>query len=208
MTREEIEEFSGVEPYCFETDREEDWYKIGCIDGLNAADEHPNLEKFWHNVKESPESGVYFIAEDYKGNLGAFCWIDEKDVDWIDYFKQFNLKRWAYMKDFLPKNDIRRYEDNVYHKESTKFESFKLKQSKNNPRYRIFKDSEECWQEMFKHEPFGWIKTKSEYPNFLLIDNLSDEGYHAKRCTFPFSFKTLFENYTFADGTPFGTKNL
>ena len=34
MTREEINKFSGVEPYCFETDREEDWYKMGCIDGL------------------------------------------------------------------------------------------------------------------------------------------------------------------------------
>ena len=34
MTREEIEQLNDVRPYCFETDMEEDWYKIGCIDGL------------------------------------------------------------------------------------------------------------------------------------------------------------------------------
>lgn len=43
MTRVEIEEFSGVELNCFETDREEDWYRIGCIDGLASADKEPNL---------------------------------------------------------------------------------------------------------------------------------------------------------------------
>ena len=44
MTREEIEESPRVKLNCFETDREEDWYTIGCIDGLEAADEEPNLE--------------------------------------------------------------------------------------------------------------------------------------------------------------------
>ena len=43
MTREEIEKLLVVEPYCLETDEEERWYKIGCIDGLNAADTEPNL---------------------------------------------------------------------------------------------------------------------------------------------------------------------
>ena len=46
MTRDEIEEFSGVDLNCFETDREEDWYKIGCIDGLKAADTEPILQAF------------------------------------------------------------------------------------------------------------------------------------------------------------------
>ena len=207
MTREEIKEFLEIELNYFETDREEDWYKVGLVDGLKIADENPNLEKFWHSVHEKkPERGSYFIAEDYEGHLDAFCWT-EKDVDWIDYYLLFKLKRWAYMKDFLPKiNNFIRFEDYIDLKESTKIESFKLKQSSNYPRYRMFKSSEECWQEMFKHKPFGWIKTKNKSSNFLLIDNLSDEGYLSKKCTFPFSFKTLFENYTFADGTPFGIK--
>lgn len=29
---------------------------------------------------------------------------------------------------------------------------------KQKPKYRPFKDVEECWQEMLKHTPFGWIK--------------------------------------------------
>ena len=31
---------------------------------------------------------------------------------------------------------------------------------KPEPKYRPFKDAEECWQEMQKHEPFGWVKDK------------------------------------------------
>ena len=26
--------------------------------------------------------------------------------------------------------------------------------------YRPFKDAEECWKEMLKHKPFGWLKSK------------------------------------------------
>ena len=31
---------------------------------------------------------------------------------------------------------------------------------KPEPKYRPFKTQEECWQEMMKHQPFGWIKSK------------------------------------------------
>ena len=41
MTREEIEQLNEVEPYCFETDREEIWFKIGLQEGLKAADDNP-----------------------------------------------------------------------------------------------------------------------------------------------------------------------
>ena len=29
---------------------------------------------------------------------------------------------------------------------------------KPEPKYRPFKDKKECWQEMLKHQPFGWLK--------------------------------------------------
>ena len=29
---------------------------------------------------------------------------------------------------------------------------------KPEPKYRPFKDAEECWEEMQKHQPFGWVK--------------------------------------------------
>ena len=41
MTREEIEKFNESEPYCFETDREEQWYKVGLREGLETADNNP-----------------------------------------------------------------------------------------------------------------------------------------------------------------------
>ena len=30
---------------------------------------------------------------------------------------------------------------------------------KSEPKYRPFKDAEECWHEMLKHKPFGWVKS-------------------------------------------------
>lgn len=75
--------------------------------------------------------------------------------------------------------------------------------------YRPFKNAEECWQEMLKHQPFGWIKDKinNQYHNILSIDdygitpNLFDENPQRK-------YKdTISQNFLFADGTPFGIKD-
>ncbi len=44
MTREDIEQLNVVEPYCFETDREEQWCNIGLKDDLNIADN--SLKKY------------------------------------------------------------------------------------------------------------------------------------------------------------------
>ena len=41
LTREYIEQLSNIEPNCFETDREEQWFNIGLQYGLEAADTHP-----------------------------------------------------------------------------------------------------------------------------------------------------------------------
>lgn len=34
---------------------------------------------------------------------------------------------------------------------------------KPEPKYRPFKDSDECWQEMLKHQPFGWVKYQCDF---------------------------------------------
>lgn len=73
---------------------------------------------------------------------------------------------------------------------------------KPSPTYRPFKNAEECWQEMQKHQPFGWIARgmklyaiKAVECHTVFIDddceNRSLIGY----------FK---DSFTFADGTPFG----
>ena len=32
---------------------------------------------------------------------------------------------------------------------------------KPEPKHRPFKNAEECWQEMEKHQPFGWVKDRN-----------------------------------------------
>ena len=73
------------------------------------------------------------------------------------------------------------------------------------PKFRPFKGAEECWNEMQKHQPFGWIKPKGDdvVNKFLLIDALRNEGV-AVRTNIRFTYHELLENYTFADRTPLG----
>ena len=73
------------------------------------------------------------------------------------------------------------------------------------PKYRPFKDAEECWNEMQKHQPFGWIKPKDDdvVTKFMLIDSLRNEGI-AVRTNIRFNYHELLEHYTFADRTPLG----
>ena len=70
--------------------------------------------------------------------------------------------------------------------------------------YRPFKDAEECWAEMLEHQPFGWVKDRNG--SKFVIENVDSgcfvEVYDDGTC----SFKEVFENRTFADGTPFGVK--
>lgn len=71
--------------------------------------------------------------------------------------------------------------------------------------YRPFKDAEECWQEMLKHQPFGWVKSKEgEYYTFITtVDNNDEMSLSGDS---GWSFSGIMNNYTFADGTPFGVK--
>lgn len=75
---------------------------------------------------------------------------------------------------------------------------------KPEPKYRPFKDAKECWQEMQKHQPFGWVKDRNG--SKFVIENIDSSGfvevYDDGTCT----FKEVFEIRTFADGTPFGVK--
>ena len=72
---------------------------------------------------------------------------------------------------------------------------------KPEPKYRPFKDAEECWKEMQKHQPFGWVKINSDDFNIITALNtcvcLNDIS---------ISYIDAFDNYTFTDGTPFGVK--
>lgn len=76
-------------------------------------------------------------------------------------------------------------------------------------KYRPFANAEECWAEMKKHEPFGWIIGLLEGGTHFLIICVRNDNYPIT-CngghTIFLPFDKLCNCYTFADGTPFGIK--
>ena len=74
---------------------------------------------------------------------------------------------------------------------------------KPEPKYRPFESQEECWNEMLKHQPFGWIKEISSEMLYQIngISNMSIVIMEDIS-----SFKEAMNIYEFKDGTPFGVK--
>ena len=78
---------------------------------------------------------------------------------------------------------------------------------KPEPKYRPFKDAEEFFEEMKKHQPFAWIKDKQQHEYFNMISICINAA-----TTFQYDemeyydYQKLINEYTFADGTPFGVK--
>lgn len=77
---------------------------------------------------------------------------------------------------------------------------------KPEPKYRPFANAEECWGNMQKHQPFGWIKCKEGYFNIVYVNDeyagLADKDDSAILLASENSYK----DNTFNDGTPFGMK--
>lgn len=79
---------------------------------------------------------------------------------------------------------------------------------KSEPKYRPFKNAEECWQEMLKHQPFGWLTSQNGEVKSLII-SIDDEWLvigDRKNGVIGFVTATDLFKIKFADGTPFGIK--
>lgn len=78
---------------------------------------------------------------------------------------------------------------------------------KPEPKFRPFKDAEECWQEMLKHQPFGVVKDKyfANYQTHRAFTCLVTNGCHFRGYEDE-TFENSSKNLLFADGTPFGVK--
>lgn len=74
---------------------------------------------------------------------------------------------------------------------------------KPEPKYRPFKDAEECWQEMQKHKPFGWVKS-TLLKDLALVKRVTTLYVEINRDII--DYKDALEKFTFADCTPFGVK--
>ena len=134
--------------------------------------------------------------------------------DWIDKRKQVQYEEKPFLfirKDLL----ISHSEDVVYFKkESTEREisADKILSIEVTEPYRPFKNQEECWEEMQKHQPFGWVKSKDKgYFHLIGLVQWASE-LEDVMITFATSEQlarsshSMSKNYIFADGTPFGIK--
>ena len=84
--------------------------------------------------------------------------------------------------------------------------SFKFR-IKPEPKFRPFANVEECWAEMQKHQPSGWVKDKKD-GYYILITAVDNGDYMSLSGNSGWSFYSLMKDYTFADDTPFGIKKV
>ena len=72
------------------------------------------------------------------------------------------------------------------------------------PKYRPFKSQEECWNEMLKHQPIGWVRSKKCKALLWNVTSINKDDITII-CDY-YKFHRAFECFEFADGTPFGIK--
>lgn len=111
--------------------------------------------------------------------------------------KQIEVKR---------KNEWFGIGDEIYFSESPS--DYRIKPE---PKYRAFKTQEECWNEMLKHQPFGYLRYM-EVNKIVQITGMETASNGELRIDLSINrhmyYTTigLFEVYTFTDGAPFGVK--
>ena len=74
---------------------------------------------------------------------------------------------------------------------------------KPEPKYRHFANAEECWNEMQKHQPFGWVKS-TLFKDFDLVQRVTTLYVEINREII--DYKDALDKFNFADDTPFGLK--
>ena len=107
-----------------------------------------------------------------------------KDIEMRSKNPHAQLNGWAKMDEFI-------------------FGNFEYR-IKPEPKYRPFKDAEECWQEMQKHQPFGWVKWNDVRYNIYAVSSISVCLINGNCQNMDFAY--AYQKLTFADGTPFGVK--
>ena len=76
---------------------------------------------------------------------------------------------------------------------------------KPEPKYRPFKSQEECWNEMLKHQPFGWIRN-NDTQRLYNIGSIGRNNCGVVIDKSILYFDLAFNTCNFVDGTPFGIK--
>lgn len=115
------------------------------------------------------------------------AWIDGKTVEWYDPDIGWRASGFELDFDKNPKY-------------------FRIK-SESESKYRPFKSQEECFEEMMKHQPFGWFRS-AHNKNLFNIVCINDSGIKITNTLIKYmdSYDRAFDNIEFVDGTPFGVK--
>ena len=79
---------------------------------------------------------------------------------------------------------------------------------KPEPKYRPFNSKEECWNEMLKHKPFGWVVYKNEGSKFIIRNILDNYYYNVDIGGNKYKFDETFDRFAFIDNSPFGIKEV
>ena len=123
-------------------------------------------------------------AEELSPFIKAFG--EGKDIEMRSKNPHAQLNSWAKMDEFI-------------------FGNFEYR-IKPEPKYRPFKNAEECWQEMLKHHPLGWVKDKQD-GHYVLITCVNDDTCGMSlNGNATWSLSGIMDLFTFADGVPFGVK--
>ena len=119
------------------------------------------------------------------------AYADGKEIEWKDRSGRRNNGKWV-------SNNLVHFnwENNDY-------------RIKPEPKYHPFKDAEECWQEMQKHTPFGWVQDKdnSSFKQYILSvdkDGVMISDYDDDKVFI--SYEAIFKHHTFVDDSPIGIK--
>ena len=115
------------------------------------------------------------------------AWADGKDVDWYDQAIGWRASGFTLDFDKNPKY-------------------FRIK-SEPESKYRPFKSQEECFDEMMKHQPFGWFRSSCN-KNLSNIVGIDDNGMKITNTLYKskVTYDSAFTCLKFVDGTPFGIK--
>ena len=71
--------------------------------GAKWADEQPNLESLWHDASEKPRAKEWLLIQFGEDDYDVLS-LDDLYIDrWCTWCKTYNVIRWAYISDLLPK---------------------------------------------------------------------------------------------------------
>ena len=101
---------------------------------------------------------------------------------------------------------IKGYKSLWYDDEDPSFDNDLEYRLKPEPKYRPFANAEECWTEMLKHHPFGWLKGDKCFYTIVSVSNIDVSMANVSGDIVTLYFSDIMEDNNFVDGTPFGVK--